>query len=213
MNRAVVDSADSYHHGDLANACVDAALALLAHGGREGVTLREVARRIGVSRSAPYRHFVDKRALLAACAARGFDQLSTAADEVLARKAVVDVDTLRVLLRRYGEFGSANPHLYRLMFACDFKSDEYPTLTQKAQRAFEALYAAVERGQREGSLGGGHTYSCVLLLWSSVHGLVSLCNDLAPSEVFDSTALTSHLDRIMDVIAPALGPVARGRRP
>ena len=83
-----------YHHGDLGNACIAAALDLIRHEGIEAVTLRAVAQRIGVSRSAPYRHFIDKRALLAACAERGFRDLVGAAEAVLARHPVVDLAAL-----------------------------------------------------------------------------------------------------------------------
>lgn len=197
---------DRYHHGDLSNACVQAALDLLNEGGRGAVTLRAVAHRIGVSRSAPYRHFADKQSLLAACAARGFDRLVAEAEAVVATCERCDVDTLRALLGCYGRFGIAMPHLYRLMFACEFRGGAYPELEAAAGRVCHQLHETVERGQRAGTLRPGGTADSVLLLWSSLHGLVSLCNDLAPSAVFDSSDLACQLDRVFAVVRPAFEP-------
>tara|TARA_B100001079_G_scaffold265400_1_gene271098 strand:- start:1096 stop:1707 length:612 start_codon:yes stop_codon:yes gene_type:complete len=195
-----------YHHGDLGNACIAAALDLIRHEGIEAVTLRAVAQRIGVSRSAPYRHFIDKRALLAACAERGFRDLVGAAEAVLARHPVVDLAALIAVMRRYAEIGQANPTLYRLMFAQAFVPEDNPALTAAADAAFATLYQAIETGQASGHLAPGATYSRVLLVWSSVHGLVSLCNDLAPSEIFDTRRCDAHLAAIFEVLAPALAP-------
>ncbi|WP_348761585.1 TetR/AcrR family transcriptional regulator [uncultured Salinisphaera sp.] len=195
-----------YHHGDLANACVEAALGLICDEGIDAVTLRAVARQIGASRSAPYRHFADKRALLAACAERGFRDLVTAAESVLCGYTVVDLPALIAVMRRYGEIGQANPALYRLMFAHGFTPAEWPALTAAADAAFATLYGAIQAGQASGHLAAGATYSRVLLVWSSVHGLVSLCNDLAPSDIFDTREFDAHLSAIFDVLAPALAP-------
>lgn len=196
----------AYHHGDLRNACVAAALELLARDGLSGVTLREVARAIGVSRSAPYRHFANKRDLLAACAAAGFAELAAQARAVVETCDTPDITMLRLLLQRYAEFGAAEPNLYRLMFASDFKSEEYPALNGQAEAAFGVLDDAVRRGQRAGAVRAGDTYGQVLALWSCAHGLVSLCNDLAPSSVLDTTALDRHIERIFKALAPAMMP-------
>ena len=196
----------AYHHGDLRNACVTAALELLAQNGLPGVTLREVARTIGVSRSAPYRHFADKRDLLAACAAEGFAQLGMQAQAVVTASDVPDIDMLHALLKRYAAFGAADPHLYRLMFAGDFRNEEYPALTRAAEGAFGILEQAVRRGQQAGAVRSGDTYGQVLTLWACAHGLVSLCNDLAPSTVLDTTALDRHVERIFMALAQSFAP-------
>lgn len=198
---------DRYHHGDLDNACIEAALQLLSAHGLAHVTLREVARRIGVSRSAPYRHFANKRDLLAACAAAGFKALTAEAECVLAEQKRSDLAALRALMHGYADFGQSDPHLYRLMFASDFKSDEYPALTEAAEQAFAVLYRTVETGQQQAVLRAGPTYDVVLMLWSALHGLVSLCNDLAPGNVLDTSILPQHVDRVVDVLVPVLSPV------
>ncbi|MAS10636.1 TetR/AcrR family transcriptional regulator [Salinisphaera sp.] len=197
---------DPYHHGDLANACVRAALSLLNDHGLSGVTLREVARCINASRSAPYRHFADKRDLLAACAQNGFARLAQLAEHLLADATAPDVDTVRTLLHGYARFGAANPHLYRLMFASDFEVDEYPALTAEAERAFYVLQGAIRAGQQAGTLAVDDRDGLVLTLWSSVHGLVSLHNELPTCSVLDTRALEANLDRVLDILLPALQP-------
>jgi len=90
---------NTYHHGDLKRALTEAALGLVAEKGPKGFTLREVARRAGVSPAAPYRHFSDKAQLVAAVATAGFIQLHEALDAV----AVAESD----LIRRTLEMGRA----------------------------------------------------------------------------------------------------------
>src|SRR5689334_9318570 len=95
MARKPAESAP-YHHGDLRRALLDGVLELVAERGHAaGITLREVARRVGVSHSAPYRHFEDKEALLAALASEGFTKLSSALSE--ARRDVRDDEERFVL--------------------------------------------------------------------------------------------------------------------
>lgn len=210
MNDTAQIGNNPYHHGDLANACVQAALALLHERGLSGVTLREVARRINASRSAPYRHFTDKRDLLAACAQNGFERLTQIAEHVLIGGVTPDVVTLRTLLHHYAHFGAVNPHLYRLMFASDFEVDEYPAMTAAAERAFYVLQGAVLAGQQAGTLAVDDRDGLVLTLWSSVHGLVSLHNELPTCSVLDTRALEANLDRVLDILLPALRPPGAG---
>lgn len=204
MKHAAVGHAESYHHGDLANACVAAALDLLGEHGLAGVTLREVARAINVSRSAPYRHFKDKRDLLAACACRGVETLVARANAVLAQQPSASAATVRRVLHEYARFGSTEPHLYRLMFASDFESDEYPALTAAAERAFNLLRGLVQRAQQSGALAVRDVDGLVLALWSSVHGLVSLHNELPGCSVLDTSVLTANLDHVLDIVLPAV---------
>lgn len=206
MNGKTEVGGDQYHHGDLANACVHAAVSLLHQHGLAGVTLREVARCINVSRSAPYRHFTNKRDLLAACAEHGFERLTHSADLVLAGYGAPDVAVLRALLHEYARFGAANPHLYRLMFASDFEAEEYPGLTDQAERTFAVLQDAVIDGQCAGTLAVADHHGLVLTLWASVHGLVSMHNELPTCTVLDTGALEANLDRVLDNLLPTLRP-------
>lgn len=114
------DGADRpYHHGDLRRAIVEAAMEMLREGGGARITMREVARRAGVSHAAPYKHFPDKAALLAEVALIGFGRLR---EVLLAAAGEAGGDLRRALLtvaHAYLGFAGANPALYRLMFGSE----------------------------------------------------------------------------------------------
>ncbi|MGB7099108.1 MAG: TetR/AcrR family transcriptional regulator, partial [Xanthobacteraceae bacterium] len=121
--RRAAATARPYHHGNLAPALVEAALALLDETQDWAFSLREVARRAGVSHNAPYKHFPEKRDLLAAVAARGFDAL---AERTLAALVGVEGARARIIAcgRAFAAHGIANPALYRLMFGAVLTSPE-----------------------------------------------------------------------------------------
>jgi AcrR family transcriptional regulator len=138
----------SYHHGDLRGALVKAAAAEIERGGYENLSLRELAESLGVSRAAPYRHFADRRALLAAVAADGFDRLTA-----IYRNAIANGKTPQARLaaagRAYLAFAAERPQLFRLMFVSDLLGQSTappdPALIKSAGESyvvFESLVAA-----------------------------------------------------------------------
>jgi AcrR family transcriptional regulator len=135
-----------YHHGDLRAALLAAAAVEIEHIGYENLSLRELAASLEVSRAAPYRHFADRRALLAALAAEGFDRLAA-----IYRKAIAAGKTPRTRLaasgRAYLAFAAERPQLFRLMFASDLFGTRPldPALIKAAgdcYEIFEGLVAA-----------------------------------------------------------------------
>jgi AcrR family transcriptional regulator len=143
-----VKNDSSYHHGDLRGALVKAAAAKIERGGYENLSLRELAESLGVSRAAPYRHFADRRALLAAVAAGGFDRL-----KVIYGNAITSGRSPRARLaaagRAYLGFAAERPQLFRLMFVSDLlgrgTEPPDPTLVKTAGESyvvFEGLVAA-----------------------------------------------------------------------
>lgn len=194
-----------YHHGDVRNACVKAALGLAKSAGLDNVTLRNVADRVGVSRTAPYRHFGCKRDLLAASAALGFRQLEQeirAASEAAANDMI---DRLHAGCSAYARFGADNPSLYRLMFGSDFNEDEYPELTEAGTAAFGYLVGVLEDAQAEGRVKPGNAQEQGVAIWSAIHGVVNLYIDSRPSKVLDTSALQDNVRLVMTII---LGGVA-----
>ena len=153
-------STSSYHHGDLRSALLQAAGALLEEEGLPALSLREAARRAGVSHNAPYRHFPDRDSLLAALAADGFRLLN----EGLGKRAD------RNLGIAYLEFALAHRHRFRLMFGGQISFAKYPELQAQA----DASYAGVERAFAE--LGTDAPIAAAAA-WSMVHGLASLVLD------------------------------------
>ena len=137
---------DGYHHGDLANALVDAALAVVESDGADALSLRDLAASLGVSRAAPYRHFVDRDALLAAVAARGFDALT---EIYLAADAGPGDGPARVreAMRDYMAFAWRRSGLHRLMFESELlrRDPIPPVLAEAYQRTYEALWRTLSR--------------------------------------------------------------------
>ena len=116
--RHSTEQRDTYHHGDLKRALTEAALGLVKEKGPKGFTLREVARRAGVSAAAPYRHFADKAQLLAAAATLGFVQLH----ETLSAAAAESADVTQQVLgmgRAYVRWAVAHPDYYQVMFGAE----------------------------------------------------------------------------------------------
>src|ERR1700678_3007085 len=134
----------AYHHGDLRNALVAAALAAVEQNGPDAVSLRELAAGLGVSRAAPYRHFPDRESLLAAVAARGFEDLT-----VIYETAMQGPGDGRARMRQglvgYLEFAHRRPGLHALMFESDFLRRTPPpaVLIGPADRAYEILWRAI----------------------------------------------------------------------
>src|SRR5579859_2132418 len=110
-----------YHHVELKQTLLDAAVALIAEVGPQAFTLREVARRAGVSHNAPYRHFKDKNDLLAAVAAQGFGWLTKTMEKTMA-KGTTPAERLQLAGRGYVQFALRNPQHLFVMFDLDRKS-------------------------------------------------------------------------------------------
>jgi AcrR family transcriptional regulator len=171
-------AAAPYHHGDLRRALIETALAMVTEEGTWKFTLREVARRAGVSHAAPYNHFADKSALLAEVAALGFQALRRELEEA-ARRPRSSRQVLIGIAVAYVRFGVEHPAHYRLMFGPELAEEEerYPVLQQASDATFTALTTALERGQAVDEVRPGSVRDQALAAWSLVHGLTTLLID------------------------------------
>ena len=172
------DKTRSYHHGDLRRALLDAALAIVDAEGAGALSMRAIARKAGVSHMAPYHHFADKSALVAAVAEEGFRAL---AQEMLNRGATC-ADEPKTALRESGiayvVFAVTRPHLFRVMFGAELADmSDYPALQAAASEAFGVLQGLVERSQEVGSVRQADSQGIGLTAWSLVHGLAMLIID------------------------------------
>jgi AcrR family transcriptional regulator len=174
--RRLIQLKQGYHHGDLRNALVIEGLKLLEQEGHSDFSLRDLARRVGVSAAALYAHFADKGALLAAIATVGFGQLREALEVTIRDEG----DLMEQFLHMgwaYVRFGIERPALYKLMFASEdlpAKCDEYPELEAAAEAAFGTLTGVLEHLQRRGLVRAGDPEADGLSVWAHVHGLTSL---------------------------------------
>ncbi|MFI6252781.1 TetR/AcrR family transcriptional regulator [Streptomyces sp. NPDC051016] len=159
-------SSDSYHHGDLRAACLRAARELLEEDGSGALSLRAVARRAGVSPTAPYRHYADRDALVSAVAAEGYRELAGCL--TAAHPAPAAPDDLVTVAVAYVRFALDHPALFRAMFAepCD------PDSPERAE-ATAALSAYVDALVRDAFPGGAHD-GLPTAVWALVHGLAFL---------------------------------------
>ena len=149
----------SYHHGDLRAALLQAAGELLEKQGIAGLSLREAARQAGVSHNAPYRHFPDRDALLAALAAEGFSWLSKGFENAARERGLA-----------YVRFALKHPQRFRLMFGGVVPIASYPELREQGLRAYKGL----EDSFRD--LGDDAPVAAAAA-WSLVHGLSNLILD------------------------------------
>jgi AcrR family transcriptional regulator len=163
--------------GDLAAALLRAAEALIVERGPQGFSLREVARRARVSEAAPYWHFANKEALLAAIAEAGFVALAAALEEVRGRIKEPG-RRLRELGVAYVRFALAHPAHLRLMFGPEIADKAAsPGLKAAAERAFAPLIAGIADAQRAGRIRRGDAEEMAVAAWSLVHGLSALLID------------------------------------
>lgn len=154
----------AYHHGDLRIAILAAASQTLEKEGLSRLSLREVARRAGVSHSAPYRHFPDRESLLAALAAEGFGMLA------LAQREAAAASGLRGMGEAYVRFALAHPQRFQLMFGGAVQISRHPALREIATKTFDALSGAL--ASRVPGAGGARDSS--IAAWALVHGLAQL---------------------------------------
>ncbi len=179
-----------YHHGDLRRALLDAAARRLHDAGPEALTMRALAEATGVSRTAPYRHFRDKAALLVALAAEGFERLRAALHAARAGSApgLAGFEAMGVA---YVRFAVDKPAYYRLMYGRDAvaRRTVNPDLQAAADAAYEELASLVAAGQASGHLRAGDPGALAYVAWGTVHGLAMLLVDGQIEEPADVDAL------------------------
>jgi AcrR family transcriptional regulator len=166
---------DGYHHGDLKSSLIDSALRLLKTKGPESLSLRELAREAGVSQAAPYRHFKDKKELIAAIIEQGFEkkfQYMYAAIEALKEDPQ---EMYYACGLAYFRMGLKHPQHFKLMTSSEvIPGPEYPGLLEKASSTFILLREMIKYCQKKGIVGAGNPYHKAMNCWCVVNGFTAL---------------------------------------
>ena len=195
-------SSRPYHHGNLRAALLATAERTLSEGRAGELSLRELARQVGVSHAAPRRHFPDKQALLDALAQDGFERLG--GDLRVAMEGAGDGFDPRLLAfaHAYVAFATRHAALLELMFAGKHRPGASDHLRAAADRGFEAPLALIAEGQAAGEVVPGDPERVATVAWAALQGLASMVN----SGMLDGAALD-------DVVTDAVHRLVLGLRP
>jgi AcrR family transcriptional regulator len=168
----------TYHHGDLRQALLKAALVILKDQDVKNLSLRQVARQAGVSHTAPYRHFADRAALLEAVAEEGFIEFGCYLRKAVAQANAEPIESLKATGEAYVRYALEHPTHFRLMFSyvpsCLTPGSTLPTT---AQSTFQILVDVIASGQAAGVIKAGNPNELAIGRWALVHGLAMLLLD------------------------------------
>jgi AcrR family transcriptional regulator len=199
----------SYHHGDLHRALIATALKLVEESDVAALTLREVARRAGVTHAAPYHHFKNKAALLAVLAEEGYRALYTEQLQAAAKAGADPIARLQAIGLAYVRFAIHHPGHFRVMFRSD-PADwaKHPTLLEAVHLPLVLLTSTAEETKRTRKLAAKPT-ELLLSSWSMVHGLATLWVDGPLRPILGSSdpkAIEDLAARVIAFWTTMLGP-------
>ena len=168
-----------YHHGDLRQALLMAAKALIAEAGIENLSLRKLADRAGVSRTAPYHHFTDKNDLLCAIAAQGFRRRYQGAQDTFNDPSLTAEEKFAEFICGYVRFAADNPEEYELMFGRNIWKQKNSTqeLRDVAYPCFQHQLEMITSWQEAGLISGDNPLRTTQVIWGTVHGIAKLLID------------------------------------
>ncbi len=191
----------SYHHGNLRSALLAAAEQTLADGGVQALSLRELARELGVSHAAPRRHFADKQALLDALAETGFDRLGSELDEAIAQGGDFR-GRLAKLAQAYVRFATRDAALLELMFAGKYRPGAAAGLREAADRAFAAPFQLIADGQAAGDVVGGDVERVAIVVGATFQGLAVMANQGLLRDAPPEAVVAEAVDRLVLGLRP-----------
>lgn len=164
-----------YHHGDLKNALIRSGVEILAKEGIEGLSLRKVAQRAGVSHSAPYSHFPDKQSLIAAISTEGFNQLYHELEAVISSYPTDPKRQLQQGALAYVQFALNHTDTFKIMFSGVLeKEKEYPAFVEISHKTFQRVVDIVRACQEAGLLHSTSAEMMAVAVWGQVHGIIAL---------------------------------------
>src|SRR5215208_3664101 len=193
-------TARAYHHGNLRSALLESAERTLARRGVGELSLRELAREVGVSHAAPRRHFPDKQALLDALAEDGFERIG--------REMAAAVESggefregLRALARAYVRFATEHAALLELMYAGKHVPGA-DALREAADRAFAVPFELFAEAQARGDIAAGDGLRAGMVSWSAFHGLASMANSGMLGDLELEPLVDQAVEQLLDGLRP-----------
>jgi AcrR family transcriptional regulator len=194
-----------YHHGDLRNTLISIAIELLGEEGTHGLSLRKIAQRAGVSHNAPYMHFADKEALLAAISEAGFLLLSSEVESAISTAGNSTRQQLMAASNAYVNFAIDRPNQIQVMFY-SYDAVKYPSAIEASQRSLNRLFEIVKIGQENGTLISGNTEEMTKAIWTMVHGIATISiayktNILGSKYISTEQSTSILIDLLLDGLA------------
>ncbi len=176
MNKALNST---YHHGNLKEALIEESLKMIENDGLESITLRELTKRVGTSRTALYRHYSSKEELLKAVIQAGFSKLDSAIFSNLNPELNIQ-EKIYALGKAYIEFATNNPNLYRMIFGHETEKEreEACNINEREDApSFHSLVDIITQAQAEGLIKKDDAFMQATVLWAMLHGLSNLLID------------------------------------
>ena len=194
---------NTYHHGNLKNALIQAGIEILAEEGVTGLSLRRVAKRAGVSHTAPYSHFADKQALVAAISTEGYRKLF---EQLTLAELEFGSDPLKKLVEVawcYVQFAVNDPAHFKITFSGVIeKEKDYPAFVDISQQSFAFIVEMVTECQSASILRAGPSDLIAVHLWGAIHGFATLLiEDQLSSAVIETYALRKMLISMLNLMS------------
>lgn len=168
---------ESYHHGNLKSKLLELAIIKIEEFGAENLSIRDLARDIGISKNAPYRHFKNKDMLLEAIADFGFCKLTEMMNSAIAEGGSCK-ENIKNIGFKYLDFSREHPNIYKVMFFNNWKAPSYnPIYDQNGKDAFMVLMDQIKSGIERGELKSKDPIKASMTVWAYIHGCASFYID------------------------------------
>jgi AcrR family transcriptional regulator len=198
----------AYHHGDLRNALIEAGLAIVGEHGLDGLNLRAVAARVNVSHAAPYRHFTDKQALVAAIAEAGFQLLAKHLHTALEAGPQSPSEAIMIVGQTYIAFALEQRDYFRLMFSKNVGDRRaHPSLYMASKAVFNIVLETIVSGQEQQVFSKGEAVQFAESTWAMMHGLATL---LVEDQFAVSPSPTTTREDVIEFVRVHLQPFLVG---
>ncbi len=169
-----------YHHGNLKEELLQTALEMIDTDGLDSITLRDLTQRLGTSRTAVYRHFASKEALILGVIEKGYEHLNLLFTPIFQDRTHSVAVRFEAMGRAYLDFAIEHPNLYRLLFGENFRQEREEICDYKDENQATGLYALIGlllEAQEEGIIAQVNPMVQAAMVWASIHGLASLLID------------------------------------